>query len=219
MQRQTVEVVPLDLRADVAAIHEDTRIVDLVFSTGADVVRYDWMTGTKYIERLSMDPKAIRLERLNLGAPLLDSHSAYSIANIIGAVEDGSAAVVGKQGRASVRFSKRADVEPFYQDVRDKIIRTVSTGYKTHEMQSLGMDKKTGLEIRLVTDWEPYEISMVPLNADMWARTRSGSGITMRASREVPTNPCVLVACGSDPVVVADADRMRRFRFARAARS
>lgn len=215
MHAQTIDAVPLDLRLDVGAVNEDTRVVDLTWSTGADVVRYDWMTGKRYIERLSMDPGAIRLERLNRGAPLLDSHSAYSIGNIIGAVEDGSARLVGKQGRASVRFSKRADVEPFYQDVRDKIIRNVSAGYRTYKIESLGFDKATGFEIRLAVDWEPYEISMVPMNADMLAQTRSGRG-TLRNSHEVPTNQCIVIAGGGLPP--ADADRLRRERLARAAR-
>lgn len=212
----TIDLAPLDLRAAVGDVNEEARTVDLTFSTGADVVRYDWMTGKRYIERLSMDPKAIRLDRLNNGAPLLDAHSAYSIANQIGVVEPGTGKLVGKQGRATVRFSKRAEVEPFYQDVRDKIIRNVSAGYRTYAVESLGFDKASGLEIRLSTDWEPYEISMVPMGADMFAQTRSGrQGGQMRTSKEVETNPCVLVTRAIE-AAAADADRIRRFRRAQA---
>jgi hypothetical protein len=207
---QTIELAPLDFRAAVGAVNEDTRTVDLTFSTGADVVRYDWMTGKRYIERLSMKPEHIRLDRLNSGAPLLDSHSAYSIANVIGAVEEGSAKLVGKEGRSRVRFSRRADVEPFYQDVKDKIIRNVSAGYRTYAIESLGFDKKSGLEIRLSVDWEPYEISMVPMGADAFAQTRAGRpGTQLRTSKEVATNPCIVIARA-----VEDADRRRRFRLA-----
>ncbi|OFW05655.1 MAG: hypothetical protein A3H96_11380 [Acidobacteria bacterium RIFCSPLOWO2_02_FULL_67_36] len=206
MDPHTIDVAPLDLRADVGTIHEDSRSVDLIFSTGADVVRFDWMTGKRYIERLSMDPKSIRLARLNGGAPLLNAHSAYSIADQIGIVEPGSASLNGKDARATVRFSKRADVEPFYQDVRDKIIRNVSVGYRVHRFEET--QGKAEMPVRTATDWEPYEISMVPMGADTGARVRS--------SREVPTNPCVIVTRGADASAMADADRIRRFRLARA---
>lgn len=190
MHPQTIAVPPLDLRAAVGDVHEDTRTVDLIFSTGADVVRFDWDTGRRYIERLSMDPKAIRLDRLNAGAPLLNAHSAYSLADQIGIVEPNSATLSGKDARATVRFSKRADVEPFYQDVRDKIIRNVSVGYRVHRFEET--QNKTEMPVRLATDWEPYEISMVPMGADAGARTRS--------SKDVETNPCVIVPRGLGPV-------------------
>jgi hypothetical protein len=201
MHPKTIALAPLDLRAAVGAVTEETRSVELIFTTGADVMRYDWDTGRRYIERLSLDPKHVRLERLNAGAPLLDSHSAYSIASQIGVVEDGTAKLAAKEGRATVRFSKRADVEPFYQDVRDKIIRNVSVGYRVHRFEETA--GKGEMPVRLATDWEPYEISMVPMGADTGARVRS--------SRDVPTNPCVLIARGVD-----DADRVRRFRLAQA---
>lgn len=179
-----VQQSPLDFRAAVGSVDEDTRTVDLTFSTGADVVRYDWMADKRYIERLSMDPKHVRLERLNAGAPLLNTHSSYSLADQMGVVVDGSASVDGKLGRASVRFSKRADVEPFYQDVRDKVIRNVSVGYRVYRFEE-SAGKGNALPVRLATDWEPYEVSLVPMPAD--------TGAQVRGAKPVDTNPCVLV--------------------------
>lgn len=200
MRSTTVDVPPLDLRAAVGAIDEDTRAVELTFSTGADVVRYDWMTGERYIERLSMKPEHVRLQRLNSGAPLLNSHSAYELANQIGVVVDDSARIVGKEGRATVRFSRRADVEPFYQDVRDKIIRNVSVGYRVHRFEETkGNGNK--LPVRLATDWEPFEISLVPMPADTGARVRKEA---------FATNPCELIT----RVAVSDADLLCRLRMA-----
>lgn len=205
MQPQTIPVPPLDLRAVIGAVNDEARTIDLVFSTGADVVRYDWESGRRYLERLSMKPEHIRLDRLNAGAPLLDSHSAYTISNVLGVVEDGTAKIVGKEGRATVRFSGRSEVEPFYQDVKNKIIRNVSAGYRTYAIESLGFDKKSGLEIRLSVDWEPYEISMVPMGADVGARTRS--------TKDVPVIDCRILRSA---VEHDDADRVRRFRLAQA---
>jgi hypothetical protein len=211
MKPQTIDLAPLDLRADVGTVNDERRTVELTFSTGADVIRYDWMTGKRYVERLSMDPVAIRLGRLNAGAPLLNAHSAYTLADQIGIVESGSAKLDGKAARALVRFSKRADVEPFYQDVRDGIIRNVSVGYRVHRFEE-SQGKNNELPVRLATDWEPYEISMVPMGADAGAQTRGGQpGGRMRTSSEVETNPCVIVTRAID-AAAADADRLRRYR-------
>jgi hypothetical protein len=199
MNLQTIELAPLDLRAAIGDVQEDTRTVELTFSTGADATRFDWMTGKRYVERLSMDPKHVRLTRLRSSAPLLDSHSAYRLANQIGVVE--RADVDGKKGTAVVRFSKRADVEPFYQDVRDKIIRNVSVGYRVHRFEET-QGKGNELPIRMATDWEPYEISMVPMPVDIGAQTRG------EKPRELYS--CVLVR------VAEDADRIRRYRLAAA---
>lgn len=202
-QSRTVAIPPLDLRADIGAVSDDKRTVELIFATAkADVLRWDWETGKRFFERLSLDPKHVRMQRLQSGtAPLLDSHSAYSIAHQIGVVD--SAELEAKRATAAVRFSKRADVEPFYQDVRDKIIRNVSVGYRVFKFEDLG-EQRDGVPVRLATDWEPYEISMVPMGADAGARVRS--------SKEVQTHSCVIVRTTD----MADADRMRLLQLVRA---
>jgi hypothetical protein len=161
------------------------------------VLRYDWETGKRFYERLSLDPKHVNMERLASGAaPLLDTHSAWSLANQIGVVD--AATINGKRGEATVRFSRRADVEPFYQDVLDKIIRNNSVGYRVYRFEDTG-EARRGYPVLLATEWEPFEISMVPMGADVGARTRS--------SKEVDTNPCVFAR--SFNMANADADRVR----------
>lgn len=180
----TVRLAPLDRRAAVTSLDPEKRTVELVFSTGADVVRYDWETGSRFLERLSLDPKHIRLDRLNHGAPLLNTHSAYALADQIGIVEEGTAVLGKGEARATVRFSKRLDVEPIFRDVQDGIIRNVSVGYRVHRFEQQNKEQNE-LPVRLATDWEPYEISMVPMGADAGAR--------VRASKDVDTNPCEVV--------------------------
>ncbi len=175
---RTIELPPLCVRAAIApaSINEEDRSVDVTFSTGAPVTRYDWMSCTRYIERLSMKPEHVRLERLNSGAPLLNSHSGYDLSDVLGVVEDGSAKVVGKKAVATVRFSKRADVSPIFQDVLDGVIRNVSVGYVVHKFEETA-GKDGSMPTRLATDWEPYEISMVPMPADAGAQTRDGKPV------------------------------------------
>ena len=151
------------------SVDVESRTVDVMWSTGADVMRYDWWTGERYIERLSMDPKHIRMDRLNSGAPLLDSHSSYGISSVLGVVEEASSS--GKEGIARVRFSSRDDVEPAWRDVQDGIIRSLSVGYLVHEWRIQKATEKSA-EIRTAIDWEPYELSLVAIPADRGAQVR-----------------------------------------------
>lgn len=197
----TITLPPLDLRAEVGAIDDDARIVSLTWSTGADVLRFDWETGRRFYERLSLDPRHVKMQRLNAGAPLLNSHSAFTLANQIGVVE--RAVLENGKGLADVRFSKRADVEPFYQDVRDKVIRNVSVGYRVHKFKETD-EQRDGIPVRLATAWEPFEVSMVPMGAD--------AGAQVRGTKDVATYPCVIERA----LNLTDADRARSLRLARA---
>src|SRR5260221_1527556 len=107
---RSIELPALSRRAAFtpSSIDEEDRSIEVTFSTGAGVERRDYETGTRYIERLSLKPEHVRLERLNSGAPVLDSHTAYSVGDIVGVVDEGSARVDGKVGTARVRFSRRA---------------------------------------------------------------------------------------------------------------
>lgn len=172
--RRVVDMAPLSLRASVAppaSIDDESREVEITFSTGADVERYDWDAGRRYVERLSMDPAHMRIERLNAGGPLLDSHSAWSVSDMLGAVVPGSVVVAKGEGRARVRFSRREAVEGVWQDVKDGLVRSVSVGYRIYKYEETA-PKGNKLPVRLATDWEPFEVSMVPIPADAAAATR-----------------------------------------------
>jgi hypothetical protein len=202
-QLRTERLPMLDVRADVGAVDAESRTVELIFSTGAPVLRVDWWTGKRYIEKLSMKPEHIRLDRLNAGAPLLNTHQSYRLEDQIGVVEEGSAKVSGGKATARVRFSGRADVAPILQDVKDKVIRNVSVGYRVHKFEEV-TGKDGAASTRTAVDWEPFEISMVPMPADAGAQTRGAA--------ETQWHPCVIVRA---QVANDDADRMRRLRLAR----
>jgi phage major head subunit gpT-like protein len=189
---RTVQLPPMSFRADLGpqSIDDASRTVELIFTTGAAVQRMDYWTGEKYVEVLSLDPAHVRLDRLNEGAPLLDSHSAYSVADQLGAVVPGSATLFKKAGTVKVRFSKRDAVEPIWQDVKDGLIRSVSVGYRIHRFEeTVGKDNK--IPVRTATDWEPFEVSMVPIPADPGAKTRGGE--------PTDANPCEIVTREAQP--------------------
>ena len=67
-------------------------------------------------------------------------------------------------GRAVVRFGKSARAEEVWQDVKDGIRRNVSVGYMVHK--AVLVESNDGQETYRVTDWEPFEISLVSVPAD-----------------------------------------------------
>ena len=147
-------------------VDADQRTVEVVWTTGARVAR-NGFEGS-YYEELSMDPSAIRMDRLNSGAPLLNSHSAYDLRDIVGVVE--RAWLDGNEGRAVVRFSSREDVEPIFRDVRDGIIRSISVGYRVWKYERI---EEGSTPVMRAVDWEPHELSLVPIPADARAQVRS----------------------------------------------
>lgn len=137
------------------SVDEDNRTIPLAFSSETPVERW-WG-----YEILDHSPGAVRMGRLQSGAPLLCDHDRMCQ---VGKVE-GSRIDKDRMGRADVRFSKsnpRAEQE--YQDVLDEIRSKVSVGYIIHEI--VLESEKDGVPTYRVTDWEPFEISLVSVEAD-----------------------------------------------------
>jgi len=141
-------------RAEIRQIDEEARTVELAFSSEEPVER--WF-GT---EILSHDPGAMRTDRLTNGAALLLNHDVNDQVGVVESVTLGSDRIA----RATVRFGKSGRADEVFQDVRDGIRRHVSVGYFIHgirvEQEEGEPDKVT------LTDWEPYEISIVAVPAD-----------------------------------------------------
>ena len=153
------------------SVNEEDSSIELVASTGARGLRVPWFDDP-YYEELGMESKNIRLERFNSGAPLLDTHNNYDLDDQIGVIE--RAWVADKKLHARVRFRSNEKSQGIFKDVANGTIRNVSVGYKTHEMVE---SKAEGDEFvtRKAVDWEPMELSFVPINFDKDAQTRSES--------------------------------------------
>src|SRR4051812_48777398 len=104
-------------------LNTDERTVDVVWFTGIDVPRMNYWTGEPYT--LRFDPKGLDLSNLNNGAPVLDNHDDISGVNGQKGVVS-KAWVDGTQYLATLRFSKRPEVEGIWRDVQDKIIQKFS---------------------------------------------------------------------------------------------
>lgn len=176
----------LPLQSRLQAISDGTvdaeaRTVTLVFTAGATVRRrrYEgWDTVVPFDETLIVSRQAVNLDRLNAGAPVLESHSAWSTFSQLAVVE--RAWIDGKEGKATVRFpaegiDERSD--RMFGMVSDRIIKNVSVGYSIDKLRIVEPEKKGQVEHHIAERWTPYEISFVTIPADIGAGVRS-AGLT-----------------------------------------
>jgi len=150
------------------SLKPEERAIDFIWTTGERVLRNDFFDGPFY-EELEVSEKAIRMDRLNNGAPLLNTHQQDDLNKLMGSMV--RAWIDKGVGYGTAKISKRADVEPYFQDIKDGNIRNVSVGYRVYSMTLVGDDN--GVPIYRATDWEPLEVSLVPVGADAFAGVRA----------------------------------------------
>ena len=175
---QTTQLLPTQLRAaqiEPATFDAAKRTVEVVFTTGAKVRRYDWNRDRLYDEELVVSTDAIDMARMNAGASVLNTHGQYRLEDVIGVVE--RAWITGTEGRATVRLSDRPELAGLIADIQSGIIRHISAGYSTQAIDMIPpQDRTDGEHTRWLyrsTRWTPAEISFVPVPADAGSGTRS----------------------------------------------
>jgi HK97 family phage major capsid protein/HK97 family phage prohead protease len=150
----------LRIGSERAVVDEAARTVTLAFASETPVDRW-WG-----VEVLDTQTRSMRLGRLKSGGALLMDHDPRDQVGVIESVQIGT----DKVARAVVRFGKSARASEVFQDVVDGIRQNVSVGYQIHDAK---LESETeGVGTYRVTDWEPYEISMVAVPAD----TKAGVG-------------------------------------------
>jgi len=151
-------------------VNDESREVDIIWTTGAEGERCEW-DGEVYLESLRVDETAVRMGRLNAGAPVLNTHQTYELENQIGVVV--RAWIENGIGYATVKFSSRESVEPFWQDVKAGIVRNISVGYVVYAYERIaGQDGEP--DKMIAVDWEPLELTFCPVPFDAGAQVRGG---------------------------------------------
>ncbi|MQB36896.1 hypothetical protein DXT97_08795 [Agrobacterium tumefaciens] len=186
-----------DAEVRAASFSEADNTIDVVWTTGAAVRRVSWIDG-EFDEELVVSPNAIRLDRLNAGAPFLDTHGTWSLADVIGSVVKGSARIEGGVGVAKVRLSTAADAVDRVAKIKEGSVSNISVGYRIHAVEKT--EREGRIPVHRVIDWEPWEISAVPIPADPGAHVRSGK------------DDAPLYACRVEPDL-STANSIRRIRM------
>src|SRR5581483_7802725 len=78
-------------------------------------------------------------------------------------------------------LTEREDAAGIVSDIRAGHIKAVSVGYRVHKYEITESD--SGPDLYRAVDWEPLEISAVPLGADPGAGFRSAEAV----------NPCIVI--------------------------
>ncbi|WP_372624913.1 prohead protease/major capsid protein fusion protein [Falsiroseomonas sp.] len=152
-----------------ATVDRTARTVEVVWSTGARARNFVPALGL-ITEELEMSPNAVRMEALRSGnAPVLNTHRSTDARDVLGRVT--AARIERGRGYATLQFSSATDIEPVWQRIADGTLRAVSVGYRVHRYEPRP-DPATGTTVHRAVDWEPFEISVVPIPVDRDAAVR-----------------------------------------------
>jgi hypothetical protein len=164
MKRVKLPVQRLSAEFAAAGANREDRTVPMTFYTGAQVLQFNWRDGVHKLT-LSMEPKHVRLGELKSGrAPFTRGHAdANDPMATLGVISDPK--IEAGKAKASVRFSRRPDVEPIFQDVLDGILANVSVGARLHKLKETTIEGDQ-MKSFLATDWEPFAVALVGVGAD-----------------------------------------------------
>ena len=158
-----------------SSLDEKERSVEFVASTENRVSVFDWESWGPIDEILLMSGCQVPKRG---AVPFLDSHSRYSIKDVVGSFKDFRVENGELLGRAY--FSTVQEAQKAFTLVREGHLTDVSVGYEINEYRTLKDDEvfeHEGKEytgpLRLVTSWELFEVSLCPIGADSNAKARN----------------------------------------------
>lgn len=161
-QRPIVRTFAVDRKA----VDAEARTVQLAFASDKPVDQ--WFGKLK----LSMQKAAMRTDRIQSGAPLLMDHNHRDQVGVVESIAiDRSSGIA----RAVVRFSESSRAAEIFRDVETGIRKSISVGFLVHDLKLEDREN----DIYRSDDWEPYEISIVSVPADISVgigRSRSFGG-------------------------------------------
>lgn len=155
MQTRTIKL-PMQYRTATIdkVLDVEARTVELAFSSEAAVVPR-WFGG----EILDHSAGAVRMDRIRSAGALLLDHAEFIGVPIDIRIDP------DRVGRATVKLGRSALAEEVFRDIQDGVRRNTSVGYRPHKM--VLQESTDEGDVMRVTDWEPYEISIVGVPADI----------------------------------------------------
>ena len=160
-----------------ATLEEDSRSVEVVAATENPVEVMDWKRWEIVNEVLLMDGLELPKSRQ---VPLLDTHSRYQTASVLGSfrgIETDNGQLVGR-----AHFSSVPEAEGLYTKVREGHLTDFSIGYRVVESVWIPEESKKKVKGRefegplsVATRWRVKELSAVPIGADEDAKVRAES--------------------------------------------
>jgi HK97 family phage major capsid protein len=183
-----------ELRFERATVNADARTVEICFATETPYERY-WG-----VEILDCKPGSVRTQRLKSGCNLIMDHDCRDVVGVVDSFSFGADLCV----RAVVRFGKSARAQEIFGDVADGIRTNVSVGYMIHK--AILQSENEGVGTYRVTDWEPYEVTLTSVPADINAGVgRSLDGVTDAADAGQTRDDAIDTTAADAATTAADA--------------
>ncbi len=147
-------------------VESEERTIELSFASDTPCEHFSYKLWDFIDVKLSIDPKAIRSERLKNGMAVLMGHDRLDWRAHVGVVR--SFTIDQKDGkvRAKCEFSDSADGDQVYREVLKGIRPNVSVGFSIHKLV-LEAENEEGNDLYRADDWEPFELSIVSIPADI----------------------------------------------------
>lgn len=176
---ESIDLTCRNYAVNVSSLDESTRSVEAVIATETPVLAFDMRTWSPVNEILLMS--GCRMPA-NKQIPLLDSHSRFSVGQVLGSTR--TLRVEGDKLIGRNYFSKRQAAEDAYQMTREGHLTDNSIGYRLLKYTSIEPGQTADIAgrkftapkemgLRVVTEWQLFENSIVPIGADQMAKVRS----------------------------------------------
>lgn len=164
----------ITLRADGPnSLDEKNRSVEVVMSSEAPAIIRDWERGIISEVLLMSGAQLPQTKQL----VLLDAHSRYETANVIGSVRD--IRLAGDQMIGRAYYSSAPEAESPWIKTREGHLTDYSIGYRVDESVWVPAGQTATVEgrvftgpVQVATRWTPRELSAVPIGADENAKAR-----------------------------------------------
>ena len=177
-----------ELSFRVASVDEATRSVSAIIATDRPVLVPDWQRGELVDEVLIIGGM-----RSAGAVPLLENHMRFAMDDQIGGVDSVSTDLAAGTVSARLRFLDFGTEDDYgrrqermWLRVREGVSRSVSAGYRVNDATYIRAGESTEVNgkrytagkrtMKVVTSWDLYEVSLVPVGADPAAMIRAFHG-------------------------------------------
>jgi len=194
-----------------STFNEAENTVEVVWTQGATVRRYDYWSEKPYDEALEVTPEAVDMARFEAGTvQVLDGHRTYEgVSAILGIAQRGW--IERGEGRATLRLSQRPELAGIVADIKAGVIRAISFDYSVQRIEiTRAQDRTDGVNVDLyrAVRWTPQEISFVTVPADAGAGTRSNPSADPAKGNATNGMPCEFTTRAAAQPTTQEQQRM-----------
>lgn len=173
-----------------ASLNRERRSLELVIASETPVRMYDWETG-KMVPEVLLAKGCVMPRQV----PMLDTHSRYSTADVLGSVaakriEEGGL-VVG-----TARFSAVPAAEETFTKYEEGHLTDFSAGYLVNDVTRVKQGEKVEIDgrtwkgpVNVVSSWTVKEVSCCPIGADARSKARSDQPPNQHHQKEFDMDP------------------------------